>query len=46
MSGDLVKTLNAKIAQKFKRQYAGLTSVEIMELAFLHKHLRAPNPAA
>jgi DNA topoisomerase-1 len=33
--------IDAKIAQKFKRQYAKLTSHEIMVLAFLHKRLRA-----
>ncbi|WFU57666.1 DNA topoisomerase IB [Bradyrhizobium pachyrhizi] len=41
MSGDLVKMVDAKIAQKFKRQYSKLTSDEIMVLAFLHKRLRA-----
>ncbi|MGC0322544.1 DNA topoisomerase-1 [Bradyrhizobium sp. USDA 326] len=35
MSGDLVKMIEAKIAQKFKRQYAKLTPDEIMVLAFL-----------
>ena len=39
MSGDLVKMIDAKIAQKFKRQYTKLTSDEIMVLAFLHKRL-------
>ncbi|MGY3235531.1 DNA topoisomerase-1 [Bradyrhizobium sp. USDA 4448] len=39
MSGDLVKMIEAKIAQKFKRQYAKLTSDEIMVLAFLRKRL-------
>lgn len=39
MSGDLVKMIEAKIAQKFKRQYARLTSDEIMVLAFLRKRL-------
>ncbi|MGY4368815.1 DNA topoisomerase-1 [Bradyrhizobium sp. LB1.3] len=46
MSGDLFKMLDAKIAQKFKRQYAELTSDEIMVLAFLHKRLKALKPAA
>ena len=46
MSGDLAKMLDAKIAQKFKRQYAKLTSDEIMVLAFLHKRLKALKPAA
>ena len=41
MSGDLIKMIDAKIAQKFKRQYAKLTSDEIMVLAFLHKRLEA-----
>ncbi|WP_338832258.1 hypothetical protein [Bradyrhizobium sp. 27S5] len=41
MSGDLIKMIDAKIARKFKRQYAKLTSDEIMVLAFLHKRLRA-----
>ncbi|WP_275170245.1 DNA topoisomerase IB [Bradyrhizobium sp. CSS354] len=39
MSGDLVKMIEAKIAQKFKRQYAKLTSDEIVVLAFLRKRL-------
>jgi len=39
MSGELVKMIEAKIAQKFKRQYAKLTSDEIMVLAFLRKRL-------
>ncbi|WFU23604.1 hypothetical protein QA649_37245 [Bradyrhizobium sp. CB1717] len=39
MSGDLVKMIEAKIAQKFKRQHAKLTSDEIMVLAFLRKRL-------
>src|SRR5579871_1201860 len=33
MSGDLVKMIEAKIAQKFRRQYAKLTSDEVMVLA-------------
>jgi DNA topoisomerase I len=41
MSGDLVKMIDAKIAQKFKRQYAKLTADEVMVLAFLHKRLGA-----
>jgi DNA topoisomerase-1 len=41
LSGDLVKMIDAKIAQKFKRQYAKLTADEIMVLAFLHKRLGA-----
>lgn len=39
MSGDLVKMIEAKIAQKFKRRYAMLTSDEIVVLAFLRKRL-------
>ena len=46
MSGDLVKMIDAKIAQKFKQQYAKLTSDEIMVLAFLHKRLKALKIAA
>ncbi len=45
LSGDLVKMLDAKIAQKFKRQYANLTPDEIMVLAFLQKRIRALKPA-
>ncbi|QPF83926.1 DNA topoisomerase IB [Bradyrhizobium genosp. L] len=41
MSGDLAKMLDAKIAQKFRQQYAKLTSDEIMVLAFLHKRLKS-----
>jgi DNA topoisomerase-1 len=37
MSGDLVKMIDAKIAQKFKRQYAKLNADEVMVLAFLRK---------
>ncbi|SCB55738.1 DNA topoisomerase-1 [Bradyrhizobium shewense] len=39
MSGDLVNMIEAKIAGKFKRQYAKLTPDEIMVLAFLRKRL-------
>ena len=39
MSGELVKMIDAKITQKFKRQYAKFTADEIMVLAFLHKRL-------
>lgn len=46
MSGDLVRMLDAKIAQKFKHQYAKLSFDEIMVLAFLHKRLLAQKPAA
>jgi DNA topoisomerase-1 len=41
MSGDLVKMIDAKIAQKFKRQYAKLTPDEIVVLAFLRKRLNS-----
>ncbi|MBB4424390.1 hypothetical protein GGD66_002936 [Bradyrhizobium sp. CIR48] len=41
MSGDVVRMIEAKIAQKFKRQYAKLTSDEIMVLAFLRKRQKA-----
>ena len=46
MSGDLVKMIDAKIAQKFKRQYAQLTADEIMVLAFLRKRLKVLKAAA
>jgi DNA topoisomerase-1 len=46
MSGDLIKMLDLKIAQKFKRQYAKLTSDEIMVLALLHKRLKVLKPVA
>ncbi len=46
MSGDLVKMIDAKIARKFKRQYAQLTADEIMVLAFLRKRLETMNLAA
>ncbi|MET4842589.1 hypothetical protein [Bradyrhizobium japonicum] len=46
MSGDLVKMIESTIAQKFKRQYAKLTSDEIMVLAFLRKRLDALKTAA
>ena len=39
MSGDLVKMIEAKIAQKCKRRYAKLSSDEIMVLAFLRRRL-------
>ncbi len=46
MSGDLVKMIEAKIAQKFKRHYAKLTSDEITVLAFLRKRLGSMKAAA
>jgi DNA topoisomerase-1 len=33
--------VDAKIAQKFKRHYAKLSTEEVMVLAFLHKRLKA-----
>ena len=39
MSGEFVDMIEAKIAQKFKKQYAQLTP--LMVLAFLHKRLTA-----
>ena len=46
MAGEFVDLIEAKIAQKFKRQYAQLTPDEIMVLAFLHKRLEAIKAAA
>jgi DNA topoisomerase-1 len=46
MSGDLIKMIDAKIARKFKQQYAQLTADEIMVLAFLRKRLETLNAAA
>jgi DNA topoisomerase-1 len=46
MSGDLAKMIDAKIAEKFKRQYAKLTAEEIMVLAFLRKRVGALKAAA
>jgi DNA topoisomerase-1 len=46
MSGDLVKMVDAKIADKFKRQYAKLNADEVMVLAFLHKRLDALKKSA
>jgi DNA topoisomerase I len=45
MSGDLVKMIDARIAQKFRRQFADLTADEIMVLAFLHRRLEAMKTA-
>ena len=39
MSGEFVDMIEAKIAQKFKKQYAQLTP--LMVLAFLHMRLAA-----
>lgn len=41
MCGDLTKMIDAKIADKFKRQYTKLSADEVMVLAFLHKRLDA-----
>jgi DNA topoisomerase-1 len=46
MSGDLVKMIEAKITHKFKRQYAKLSSDEIMVLPFLQKRLDCLNAQA
>lgn len=40
MSGDLIKMIDAEIADKFKSQYARLSSEEIMVLAFLRRRLK------
>ena len=45
MAGDLIKMIEAKIAERFKRQYARLSTDEVMVLAFLHKRLAALNAA-
>ena len=39
MSGDLAQMAEAKIADRFKRQYSKLTTDEIMVLSFLRKRL-------
>jgi DNA topoisomerase-1 len=39
MSGDLAQMIEAKIADRFKRQYATLNPEEVMVLAFLRKRL-------
>lgn len=41
MSGELVKMVEGKIAEKFKRQCAKLNSDEVMVLAFLNKRLKS-----
>jgi DNA topoisomerase-1 len=46
MAGDLVRMIDAKIARKFRRQYAQLTADGIMVLVFLHKRLEAMKAAA
>jgi DNA topoisomerase-1 len=46
ISGDLVQMIEAKISQKFKRQYAKLTSDEVMVLAFLRERLDTLKVAA
>jgi len=46
MSGELVKMVEGKIAEKFKRQYAKLNSEEITVLAFLNRRLKTSRKAA
>jgi DNA topoisomerase-1 len=40
MAGELIKMIEGKIAEKFKRQYARLNEDEIIVLAFLKKRLK------
>ena len=40
MAGELIKMIEGKIAQKFKRQYARLNEDEIIVMAFLKKRLK------
>lgn len=46
MSGDLIKMIESKIADRFKRQYARLTGDEVRVLAFLTKRLKRVAAAA
>jgi DNA topoisomerase I len=46
ISGDLVEMVEAKIANRFKRQFSKLTTDEIMVLSFLHKRLEPLMKAA
>jgi DNA topoisomerase-1 len=46
MSGDLIKMIEAKIAERFKRQYAKLSSEEVIVLAFLNKRLKRSKAAS
>jgi DNA topoisomerase I len=46
MSGDLIKMIESKIADRFKRQYARLTADEVMVLAFLNKRLKRSRASA
>jgi DNA topoisomerase-1 len=46
MGGDLAKMTDAKIADRFKRQYSKLTADEILVLSFLHKRLELLKKAA
>jgi DNA topoisomerase-1 len=46
ISGDLVEMVEAKIADRFKRQFSKLTADEIMVLSFLHKRLEPLMKAA
>ena len=40
MSGDLVKMIEGKIADRFRKQHAKLSADEVMVLAFLNKRLK------
>ena len=40
LSGDLVKMIEGKIADKFRKQHAKLSADEVMVLAFLNKRLK------
>jgi DNA topoisomerase-1 len=46
MGGDLAKMTDAKIADRFRRQYSKLTGDEILVLSFLHKRLEPLKKAA
>lgn len=46
MSGDLIKMVDVKIADRFKRRYSRLNVDEIMVLAFLHKRIGRLKKAA
>jgi DNA topoisomerase-1 len=46
MGGDLAKMADAKITERFKRQYTKLTTNEILVLSFLHKRLDPLKKAA
>ena len=40
LSGDLVKMIEGKIADRFRKQHAKLGADEVMVLAFLNKRLK------